>query len=163
MPFTVEDGTGVALANSYLTVAEADAYHDDRGHTTWTGTDAVKQAALIAATDYIETNYRWGTGYKASDDQGLSWPRSSAIDRHGYSFDVDEVPVEVKNACAYLALEALSATLGGPLGRTQKKVKVDVIEVEYDDSAKADTSYPYVDGLLSGLVAGGNTVAVNLV
>ncbi|RLE28258.1 MAG: hypothetical protein DRJ65_00075 [Acidobacteria bacterium] len=152
MAFTVETGAGVAGANSYLSVADADTYHTDRANSGWTGADAVKQAALIEATDYLEAHYQWSTGYKTSDDQGLSWPRSGAIDRHGWAIDSDEVPQEVKGATAYLALQGLSAALGGPLGREQKKVKVASVEVEYTDTAAATTTYPYVDGLLTGLV-----------
>lgn len=53
MPFTVEDGTGVEDFNSYVTVAYADAYFADRGSTTWTGEDSLKQGALVRATDYV--------------------------------------------------------------------------------------------------------------
>ena len=161
MAFTPEDGTGVAGANSYSSVADADTYHDDRANTTWDDeTDAVKQAALIEATDYIESHYRWDTGVQADSDQGLSWPRVNAVDRHGYIIDSDIVPQEVKDATAYLALQGLTADLGGPLGRDQKKVKVGPVEVEYTDGAGSTTSYPTVDGLLAGLVTSGSSVAV---
>lgn len=40
--------------SSPISVAYADAYFADRGITSWTGTDAVKQGALTRATDYIK-------------------------------------------------------------------------------------------------------------
>lgn len=57
MAFVVEDGTAKADATSYVTIAEADGYFADRGMTGWTGADAVKQSALIKATDYIEGRF----------------------------------------------------------------------------------------------------------
>lgn len=158
MAFTAEDGSGVAGANSYLSVADADTYHTDRGNSGWTGTDAVKQAALIAATDFLESRYSWTTGIKADADQGLSWPRIGAADRHGNLIESDEVPIEVQQATAYLALQALSGSLVAPLGRVPKKVKAGSAEVEFSDSAASSTTYPHVDGLLMGLVAGRGAV-----
>lgn len=55
--FIVEDGTGVDGANSYVDVAYADQYFLDRAITAWTGADAVKQSALVRATDYVTTRY----------------------------------------------------------------------------------------------------------
>src|SRR5678815_4685019 len=69
MAFTVEDGSGVEDANAYIPIDYADEYFSDRAITTWTGSDAVKQAAIIKATDYIEKVY--GTrflGYKNDED-----------------------------------------------------------------------------------------------
>lgn len=56
----VEDGTGViALANSYVGVAEADNYHVARGNAAWAAaaTEEIREEALIRATDYIETRF----------------------------------------------------------------------------------------------------------
>ena len=37
MALIVEDGSGVAGADSYLSVADADGHHADRGNAGWTG------------------------------------------------------------------------------------------------------------------------------
>lgn len=56
--FIVEDGTGVAGANSYVPVAYADQYFLDRNNASWTGDSAtVKQPALVQATDYLTTRF----------------------------------------------------------------------------------------------------------
>jgi len=103
MAFVVETGAGVAGANSLCSVAFADAYFAERGITAWTGdTNAVKQPALIRATDYIET--RFGLrfkGSKSNDDQALSWPRD----------DVAILPPAISKAAAEYALRALTQTL----------------------------------------------------
>ena len=158
MAFAVEDGTIVTGANSFVTVAYADTYHGDRGNTAWTGTDAVKEAALIKATDYIEQVYqsRW-VGYLVDSDQPLSWPRTYNI--HG-SFHVDfdisgDIPDRLKQAVCILALEALSDDLNPVLDRAVKREKVDVIEVEYMDHASERKKRPAIDGLLRAYLRGG--------
>ena len=35
MSLIVEDGTGLAGAESYVSVTDADTYHDKRGNTAW--------------------------------------------------------------------------------------------------------------------------------
>ena len=58
MSFIVEDGSGVAVANSYATIAFFTAYFGDRSQDVSAWTDEEKEHALVAATDYIDT--RWG-------------------------------------------------------------------------------------------------------
>lgn len=105
MAFIVEDGTGVADANSLCAVDFADSYFTDRGNAAWTGADAAKQGALVRATDYVEQFFSARfKGNKAEDDQSLSWPRI-------YAGADDTVPVGVRKAIAEYALRALTATL----------------------------------------------------
>jgi len=141
--FAVEDGSIVTGANSYVPVAYADTYNTDRA-TAWTGTDGEKEAALIKATDYLEQVYqgRW-IGDPLSDTQALSWPR---ID--------DIIPDRLKQAVCILALEAITADLNPVQDRAVKREKVDVIEVEYMDNAKAGKTRPAIDGLLRALLTG---------
>lgn len=166
MGFTVETGSIVAGANSYVSVASADAYHTDRGNTAWTGADSVKQAALIKATDYIEQNYdgRW-KGYKVRQDQPLAWPRSEVlVDR--YYLDHEKIPAALTKAVCELALKSLSSELNPDLerGGAVKREKIDVIEVEYMEGASGRTVRPVIDGYLKGLIAcGPNMVKVNRV
>ncbi len=146
MAFTVEDGTIVAGANSYVTVAYADTYNTDRGNAAWTGDDAVKEAALIKATDYIEQKYagRW-ISTPQSETQDLSWPRT---------FDAGVIPDRLMQAVCVLALESLSDDLNPVQDRAVKREKVDVIEVEYMDTAQNGKTRPAVDGLLRPYVSG---------
>jgi len=62
MTMIIEDGTGVSGANAYTTEAEVDTYLTDRNREAenlWsTAATAAKEAAIIAATDFIEQ--RWG-------------------------------------------------------------------------------------------------------
>lgn len=114
MAFTVEDGTGLAAANSYVSVADADTHHTDRGNTTWTAaSNGDKEVALVKATDYVDKRFgRRFRGYRTSKDQGLEWPRISAFDNDDYLLaDVDDIPRQLVKAVSEYALIALQIIL----------------------------------------------------
>ncbi len=162
MTLIVENGTGLANAESYISVADADARHAAFGNDTWTGTDAVKEAALRRATAYMEQTYRqrW-KGTRLKRDQALSWPRYGAqVD----GFDVSSivVPLEVINACADLALRAITADLSEDQGRVIIREKVGPLETEYSEFGPQGTRFTAVDGLLGAYLKGGGA-SVSLV
>lgn len=106
MAFTVEDGTGVEDANAYDTLASVNEYHLDRNHTDWCGSNAKLQAAIIRASSYIDARFgRKFRGFRQSRDQGLEWPRHSALDNSSYL--LQGVPRQLKKAMAEYALRAL--------------------------------------------------------
>ena len=106
MAFTVEDGTGLTSATAYVAVAFVDDYHTDRGNTKWAGTTAVKQSAIIRATDYVDKRFRtMFRGSKGSSGQALQWPRVNAADDQGFWFT--GLPTALKKAIAEYALRAL--------------------------------------------------------
>ena len=108
--FTVEDGTGLAGANSYASVSYANDYHDGRGNTLWTHssvTDSDKEQALVRATDYIEKRFGHKfRGWKESSTQALQWPRIDAEDNSGYL--LPDIPDKLKQAVAEYALRSVS-------------------------------------------------------
>jgi len=77
MGFIIEDGSGIAQANAYASVSHVTGYLTDRNRAAengWEDQDlAVKQAAIVAATDYIESRYRaWFRGQKQYTDLKLA-------------------------------------------------------------------------------------------
>lgn len=78
---TKEDGSGLANANSYANVADADAYHE--GHlyaTTWTSATADKKAAaLVMASRLIDSLFQF-RGVRTTAAQALQWPREDCPD-----------------------------------------------------------------------------------
>ena len=86
MPLIVEDGTLPAGANSFASVADADAYHAARLTAAWTDelAEAQKEAALIRASDWLNRKVMWN-GRKASRSQRMAWPRAGVIRRTGLS------------------------------------------------------------------------------
>lgn len=110
MAFLVEDGSGVPVANSYITEAYADTYHSDRGNTAWSDfTSPEQEAALIRASEYIDKRFgRRFRGLRKTKDQGLEWPRLDAFDNDGYLLSgVDDLPRNLEKATAEYALRAL--------------------------------------------------------
>jgi hypothetical protein len=84
----VENGSIVANANSYVSVANADAYFSARNNTTWAAySTAVKEAALLYACQWLNSRYEW-PGVISDVTQELSWPRDGAEDSEGRDIDL---------------------------------------------------------------------------
>jgi len=157
----VEDGTGLATAESYISVADADTRRTNLGaDATWTAaTTAEKEEALRAATEYMEGSFRqsW-KGTKLTRDQALSWPRYGAtVD--GYTVDSDVVPGEVANACADLALKSLGEDLTPDLERAVIREKVGPLETEYDRASPQAKRFRAVANMLAPFLKGSSAMA----
>lgn len=152
---TVVVGTDV-----YLSIADADTYWSARNNSVWSAAStAEKEKALIEATQYIDGAFQFiGT---QDPDNVLAWPRFDVYIREGnfagLSYDSNTIPPQIENACAELALEALSNRLIAvePRGGMIKREKVDVIEVEYSDYAPAGKTYSFAAMILKPLLRGG--------
>jgi hypothetical protein len=118
----LEDGTGTDPdANAYTDRTAADTYHGNKLRSDWTGySNDQKDAAIIRATEYIDTIYAKSfKGSPLEDDQALEWPREYAYDRYGRA--LEEVPAKLAKATAELALYAArqGELLPRPLGPTE--------------------------------------------
>lgn len=159
MALVTEDGTGLANAESYCSVAAAGTRHTAFGNTAWTGTDAAKEAALRQATLYMTQMYRnrWA-GQRVTSTQALDWPRYGVVVDH-YPIDADELPADITAACADLALRALTATLFADQTRAIKREKVGPLETEYSEYSPQATRYSAVDALLAPYLEGSSAMA----
>jgi hypothetical protein len=150
MAIVVEDGTGLANSNSYISEAELTTYATDRG-ITLVGTAS---ANLLLSMDYIEQQPF--KGYKYTDEQALQWPRGNVwID--GYEVDTDEIPQLLRDAQAEFAI-AIDAG-NNPLAtesRATKKEKVGDLEVEYMDGARNSTYVAAGESKLTKLLTSGS-------
>lgn len=150
MSLTVEDGTGLANAQSYISVADADTHFTVRGITLWdTLLTAEKEQALTRATDYMVQAYRmrW-QGDRVLSTQALDWPREG-VEVDGIEIDADVVPTEVKRACAELAFKAASGELAADLERQTLRETVGPITVEYNPNGLQWKRYRAIDLLLA--------------
>ena len=166
MSLICEDGSGKSDSESYISVADASSYHTARGNTAWAAlaTDALREAALRKATDFMRQVYRsrW-QGYKVNEDQALDWPRYD-VEVEGYAVDSDIVPTEVKNACAELALKASAAELNPDLTQGVLSETVGSISVTYDKASPQFTRYRAIDAILSPyLKAGGGGCSMGVI
>lgn len=169
MPLIVEDGTSLTDADSYLSVADADAYHAAHGNpSAWSSASmTAKENALRSATDYLDVRYngRWD-GRKKTQEQSLAWPRCGAYDAEDYLVDDNVVPIVVKSATAEAALRALSETLMPDIAApgasvASESVRVGSIQesISYVGGGKSSTNrYPKIDRLLVGLITAPGTV-----
>lgn len=179
MPLTnadlvVEDGTGLANANTYVSRSEASDYHRLLDNAAWAAASEHQQvAALINATQYVDLRFRYA-GELVEDDppQALAFPREDSdagelLDARG--IDVSgTVPVQIKQATMEYALRALADALMPDLttpddaGRfvTLKREKLGPLEEETRYSAGRGIQtlrrYPEPDRILrlSGLCIG---------
>lgn len=172
MALTIEDGTIVAGAESYVSAADATTYHGNRGNTAWTGTDAVKEAALRKAAQYLDGHYR--NRFKGQPvyptTQPMAWPRAGVrllngpqeyygavpsfydVEYSGY-LAITTIPQRLKDAQCELALIALSADLAPSVSAGIKREKIDVLETEYFAGAPVGTTiYTAVNNLLADLL-----------
>lgn len=124
----------------YATIADADAYWSARGNALWSNlSTSAKEVLLVKATDWLDRSFRF-RGKRLTDDQTLAWPRLNACDDDGYEVGATSAPRQVKDAM-YIVSDILrdgSNDLNGILTNDAavERQKVDVIEIEYDVSAK---------------------------
>lgn len=133
---------GAADANSYLTVAEADAYFETRLQATrWTSIvdDVVKETALIMATRVIDSRICF-TGVAATGTQALAWPRAGMFNRNGFAIGEDVVPQALKDATAELAymLLASDVTLESDAAvQGISRIKAGPVDISFRDSIES--------------------------
>lgn len=161
----VEDGTGLANANSYASYAGYVGYWADRGLVV-AEAQAVIEAALIKATDYLGIRYSW-RGVKLTDAQALDWPRACAYGRPTADYPcgvpLEGVPLAVVNATYELGKRALAGELApdptvDESGQTvvSSRDKVGPLETERTFTGGGSSTFvkrfPAVDRLLRYLV-----------
>lgn len=165
MALEVEDGTGKADAESYISVADATTHHADRGNSAWAGlaSDTVREQMLRKATDFMEAYYgdRW-KGERTTTTQALSWPRTGVC-QNDSEIASNVVPVAVQRACAELALRAIAGDLAPDLAAQVKSETVGPISTTYADGARQQVKYQAVDGMLSNLLNGSGDNMVKFV
>ncbi len=151
MSLIVEDGSGMTDAESYISVADADAYHLKMGNgDAWSDVDD-KEALLRQATEFMRNRYLglW-QGYAYRIFQRLDWPRFGVVGRNWGIIPATTVPDGVKAACAELAMRAaiwgLELLPDSPL-RISKQT-IGPIKIEYDLSSSPNIEYLRIDAML---------------
>ena len=122
MAVTIDATTGGASANSYMTLAQADAYVEamisSSDVSKWsTGTDDTRNRALTAAAQRLDRERFLGA--RATDTQSLQWPRTGVrkpdtyVNTYatGFPFRISEdyftdteIPDQIKRAQIELAV-----------------------------------------------------------
>jgi hypothetical protein len=175
MTVIVEDGSGVAGANSYIGDAEFTAYADARLYSYGADADAIA-SALIRATAWVDATYRGRfPGVRSNATQALQWPRkagsyyygvfvqdrwtTTVSDSEGVPIAVDAIPQALKNAVA----EAAYREIGSPgslapdleRGGAIQSIQAGSVEIVYSGTAPARTTFTAIDGILASILTGG--------
>lgn len=153
MPLIIEDGSIVANANSYATIAEARDYATARG-LELPALDDDLSALLIVGTDYTETKRDLYEGTKIDGNQSLQFPRNGVyID--GISIPGTVIPQVLKSAQIQLAVSKYAGISILPTSSEPfiKKEEVDGILTEYSEKVQTSEqpTLTEVDSLLSTL------------
>lgn len=164
----VEDGTGLATAEAYVSVADATSKLAALGITAPTAwaTESEAETDLRFGALWLDGEYhsRW-LGRRKNDTQALDWPRSSGFtEPDGYLVPDTSVPdgVALANALAGAENRAL-ATTGGLMAASlvagtlkERTVKLGPLtkSLVYAGGASTTTRYqfPRIAAALSGLV-----------
>lgn len=161
--FVVEDGSGLATANSYVSVADADTYNENyHADAVWIAAPiATKELSLRKATQYLDATYGilW-VGTQKTKEQALDWPRIGAEDSNGYSIDSNIVPSQVADATVEAAIRDINGTVLTPDTTASIKKEKAVVgpitsEIEYVGGKTATVHFTIIDDLLDGITIGG--------
>lgn len=115
MALVVETGTGMASADAYVSVEDADSYHSSFGNAAWSKLAAsVKETTIRRATRDIDLLYgALFESERSTDVQALAFPRV-AFAKGNLTVESNEVPDLLKKATLEMAL--LIATGFDPSG-----------------------------------------------
>lgn len=159
MSLIVESGQAGADSESYCSVGDAIAYHTKLGNTAFLNLndELSKERALRKATNHMTQVYRqsW-KGQRATSTQALDWPRVG-VEVDGYCFDSNAVPSVVRDACAELALRALTGQLSPDVGPQKTEVKIGPITTKYAEGTRATKKYSAVDNMVAPFLKGGGS------
>lgn len=135
MALTVEDGSGVAGADSYISLADARAILTPLGQDLNVD-DTTAEQQLRNAVYYLEAYRKQFKGLKNAQSNPLQWPRSGVwID--GYSITNTTIPDDLKRAQVYAAyeIEAGGSLQANSTGENVKMKEVGgAIKVEFFNS-----------------------------
>ena len=137
---TIEDGTNVTNADSFITLQECRDYAESRGFTDLPSDDTQLESLIRIAADYINSIEHKFQGYRYfyADGQALSFPRED-IYLHG-RYIGGEIPSELKNAQAQLTIDAFeTGLLTSGDGQSVTKEQIGPLVVEYSDNGDTNT------------------------
>lgn len=144
---------GDATANSYITVAEYEAFWTER-NVNLAHSNATKEAELVKAADYINREYAF-VGERQYRYQGMAWPRlTGVILVKDWPIDPNTVPQDIKDAQAELAYiinqgtNVFATVEGGAKVREKNKAGPVETEVEYTNFRETPR-FVAIEGLLS--------------
>lgn len=164
---------GSSTADSFVSVADCDAYATKQGLSDWTAAAdspaEIKESALRRATAFLSSRAFSWKGYRTNGrDQALAWPRADVEDEEGEAVASDAIPVEIVSACCEIAArEVVTPGFCSPDSTLTDRVKSERIgpmAVEYVTAPNnAEAARPVmlkVQDLVGGLIDGSSNPLV---
>ena len=155
----VEDGSGLAAAESFASVEDADEYCAAYGLSGWSGSRQAKKQALRRAARWLSSGgVAWQGQRVKLRAQGLAFPRAGVVDAEDVPILSTEIPFEIVHAQIELAVYELG-TPGGltpvvELTQRVKSEKIGPLETVYDvPPLTTDSARPVLTKVLD-LIAG---------
>lgn len=164
--FTVEDGTGLSTATSYISITESNDLMEVNIHAfaAWAAIqDTTKERVLAWASQYLDEHVRWN-GTKTVDDSALRWPRTNVCTIDGIEIDANTLPNQLKIATAKVASVLAADDITANVTSTGEltRIKADVVELEFaemDPSQNANTAEDNLRHDLNTWIRGIGTVS----
>jgi hypothetical protein len=140
MALIIEDGTGVAGADSYVTVAECEAFAVKYYGASLAGSTAKKEAALRRAALFMDS-LPWKGHRTFGRNQGLAWPRKDVTDGEGQEISEGEIPEEIKDAQHIFARAEFQnpGILAPTITLTDAKVLIEVKGIKWQPRSAPNT------------------------
>ena len=155
-----------ANSNSYVTLAEAEAYFLTVPHAEhWNGSDDAKNRVLISATRYLDVFTYYGE--RCTTTQALKWPRKEfKVD--GVEIKCTFIPNQIKTATFELAHSLIhdGEALVGSTGKTgiYDEVELGDLKVKYNSSTQTPgvinnilDVYPWLESFIGAYTSAGAT------
>lgn len=160
MTITLTTDVGGVASNSYVSEADASTYitskvMDRNLRDFWIRSLTDDRArALIKATQLIDSVIRW-TGYKATSEQALAWPRAGVYDADLYAISDTVIPASIKAAQVETAVWLLSKAGINPTNSEAQfsAIKIGPITLDYNDT-KLGASQEYIPTIVQSLIRG---------
>ena len=132
---TIDDTVGGSSSNSYISLANANLYFDNRLYSEVWECEKIpnKQKALITATKHIDYKFDFFGIPADLNDQALDWPRNIVYDQDGQLVDGTIIPVFVLDATCELAIELLKEDrVSDYSNKGLDSIKVGPIDIDFD-------------------------------
>jgi len=157
MTITVEDGSVIADADSYVSVAEADAVLVEDialGAEAWNALDDEnKEEFLKIAARFLERRFRW-YGSPIVGGQSLQWPRTKNFDDKGDIISPGVIPKQLKDAqievARFFTVEPEDVVTIVDGGGVPKSWGTDGLSITFDTTAVDSSKEDKGSGVLLG-------------
>lgn len=140
MALIIEDGSGVPNAESYVTVAECEAFALAFFGQSLAGSPQAKESALRRAARFMDS-LPWKGHRTFGRNQGLAWPRKDVTDGEGQEISEVEIPKEVIDAQHIFArAEFISPNILSPtVTLTDTKTLIEVKGIKWQPRSSPNT------------------------